>query len=201
MDQAFEHKLIKQAVAGDSAAFESLIMPYEKKIYNIALQMFKNEQDAYDGAQEVLIKVYKNLGKFKFESSFSTWLHRLAMNTCIDEYRKRKRHMTHTTSIEQDDGRDDRPVMQLEDHRPTPEQQILKNEKVQEVRDGLAQMKEEQRMVLIYRDLQGMTYDEIADILDCSLGTVKSRISRARKGLKEIIQKNREQIPKGQRPK
>jgi len=191
VDNAFEYKLIKKAIDGDTSAFESLIIPYEKKVYNIALQMFKNEHDAYDAAQEVLIKVYKNLSKFKFESAFSTWLHRLAMNTCIDEYRKRKRHMTHTTSMDQNTNDDSKPVKQFEDHHPTPEQAVLSKERVQEVRDALDQMKEEQKLMIVYRDLQGMTYDEIATLCDCNLGTVKSRIARSRKSLKDIIVKTR----------
>ncbi len=191
MDNAFEYKLIKKAIDGDTSAFESLIIPYEKKVYNIALQMFKNEHDAYDAAQEVLIKVYKNLSKFKFESAFSTWLYRLAMNTCIDEYRKRKRHMTHTTSMDQNSDDDSKPVRQFEDHRPTPEQAVLRKERVMEVRDALDQMKEEQKLMIVYRDLQGMTYDEIATLCECNLGTVKSRIARSRKSLKDIIVKTR----------
>lgn len=191
MDKAFEYKLIMKAIDGDTSAFESLIIPYEKKIYNIALQMFKNEHDAYDAAQEVLIKVYKKLSKFKFESAFSTWLYRLAMNTCIDEYRKRKRHMTHTTSMDQNSDDDRKPVKQFEDHHPTPEQAVLRNERVQEVRDALDQMKDEQKLMIVYRDLQGMTYDEIATLCDCNLGTVKSRIARSRKSLKDIIVKTR----------
>lgn len=188
-----EHKLIKKAISGDNKAFETLIMPYEKKVYNIALQMFKNEHDAYDAAQEVLIKIYRNLSKFKFESAFSTWLHRLAMNTCIDEYRKRKRHMTHTTSMDQTRNDEDTPVRQFEDQSLTPEQKVLQKEVVDEVRDAMSDMKAEQKMLIIYRDIQGLTYDEIAAILECNLGTVKSRISRARKALKEIIVKKREQ--------
>lgn len=194
MSNAFEDKLIKKAMNGDDGAFESLIIPYEKKVYNIALQMFKNEHDAYDAAQEVLIKVYKNLGKFKFESAFSTWLHRLAMNTCIDEYRKRKRHMTHTMPMNAETDDDDRPKRQYRDPNKSPEEQVLQSEVVTEVREALDQLKEEQKMIIIYRDIQGMTYDEIAQMCDCNLGTVKSRIARSRKALKEVIIKKREQL-------
>ncbi len=192
MSNELEYKLIKKAVKGDALAFEQLILPYEKKVYNIALQMFKNEHDAYDAAQEVLIKIYKNLDKFKFESAFGTWLHRLTMNTCIDEYRKRKRHVTHTTSMDQTASDDEVPIRQFEDKKPTPEQQVLKNEVVNEVHSAMDMMKEEQKLLIIYRDIQGYTYDEIAAILDCNLGTVKSRIARSRKALKEIIIKKRE---------
>lgn len=194
MSNELEYKLIKKAVKGDSLAFEKLILPYESKVYNIALQMFKNEHDAYDAAQEVLIKVYKNLSKFKFESAFGTWLHRLAMNTCIDEYRKKKRHMTHTTAMDSSQPDDDSPVKQYEDKAPTPEEHVLKNEIVQEVRSAMDALKEEQKLLLIYRDINGYTYDEIAGILECNLGTVKSRISRARSALKDIILEKREQM-------
>ncbi|PKM55532.1 MAG: hypothetical protein CVV00_03695 [Firmicutes bacterium HGW-Firmicutes-5] len=147
MSAKLEHKLIKNAVNGDSKAFEKLILPYEKKVYNIAMQMFKNEQDAYDAAQEVLIKVYNNLDKFKFESAFSTWLHRLAMNTCIDEYRKRKRHLEHTTTMEVKVGLDDESITrQFVDHSLTPEQEALQNETVMEVRNAMDQLKEDQKL-------------------------------------------------------
>lgn len=193
MSNELEYKLIRQAIDGDQHAFEQLIIPYEQKVYNIALQMFKNEHDAKDSAQEVFIKVYKNLVKFNFESAFGTWLHRLTMNTCIDEYRKRKRHMTHTTSMANSND-DDGPVRQFKDEKKTPEEQMIQNEVVAEVRTAMDHLKEEQKLLLIYRDIQGYTYDEIAEMLECNLGTIKSRISRARKALKEIIVKNREQI-------
>ena len=187
VSNALEDKLIKKAINGDAGAFESLIVPYEKKVYNIALQMFKNEHDAYDASQEVLIKVYRNLSKFKFESAFSTWLHRLAMNTCIDEYRKRKRHITHTTSMDQQGDYSDAPLRQFKDPNRSPEELLLQQEVVGEVRQAMDCLKAEQKMIIIYRDINGMTYDEIAQIYECSLGTVKSRIARARKSLKDQI--------------
>lgn len=194
MSDKSEHKLIKNAVNGDSKAFEKLILPYEKKVYNIAMQMFKNEQDAYDASQEVLIKVYNNLDKFKFESAFSTWLHRLAMNTCIDEYRKRKRHMEHTTTMEVRVSSDEESITrQFVDHNLTPEQEVLQKETVSEVRHAMDQLKEDQKILIIYRDIYGYSYDEIAKMLECNLGTTKSRISRARQALKDIIIKKREQ--------
>lgn len=189
-----ELNILNAAIAGDPSAFEALILPYESKIYNIAYQMFRNEQDAFDAAQEILIKVYRNLAKFNHESAFSTWLYRLAKNTCIDEYRKRKRHQEHTQSMQiHSDG--ETRTLDFEDHTATPEQTILQQEVIQEVHKALDLLKPEQKIILVYRDLQGMAYDEIADILDVSLGTVKSRISRARIALKEKILELREQSP------
>lgn len=194
MSNDLEYNLIRLAVDGDHQAFEQLIIPYEKKVYNIALQMMRNEQDAYDAAQEVFIKVYKNLHKFNFEAAFSTWLHRLAMNTCIDVYRKRKRHRDHTSSMNQNEE-SDQPTKQYKDPKPSPEEALIKKELIQEVWQGLDHIKVEQRAILVYRDIQGMTYEEIAKIYECNLGTVKSRISRARNALKNQIIKNREQFP------
>jgi len=194
MQKTLEYQLIKKAIKGDHQAFEQLIQPYESKVYNIALQMFKNREDAYDGAQEVLIKVYRNLNKFKFESAFSTWLHRLAVNTCIDDYRKRQRHREHMTSMEIKDQNKETWLRELPDPRKTPEESVLQQETVTEVHQALSQLKDQQKLILIYREIQGYSYAEIGDILTCSQGTVKSRLSRARQALKEIILKNREQI-------
>ncbi len=94
-------------------------------------------------------------------------------------------------TLDQNSDDDSKPVRQFEDHRPTPEQAVLRKERVMEVRDALDQMKEEQKLMIVYRDLQGMTYDEIATLCECNLGTVKSRIARSRKSLKDIIVKTR----------
>lgn len=194
MDNDIEKLLIKKALTGDIDSFEKLIINYEKKVYNIAHRMFGNEHDAYDASQEIFIKVYNNLNKFDYKSSFSTWLHRLAVNTCIDEYRKAKRKMKKTTSLDETVPVGDGDlVKQFEDKALTPEQRILQKEEVNEVREAIGMLKEEHKVVIILRDIQNYSYDEIASILDCSMGTVKSRISRARNSLKDIIIRNREQ--------
>lgn len=194
MDNDIEKLLIKKALTGDIGSFEKLIINYEKKVYNIAYRMFGNEHDAYDASQEIFIKVYNNLNKFDYKSSFSTWLHRLAVNTCIDEYRKAKRKMKKTTSLDEPVPVGDGVLAkQLEDEALTPEQRIIQKEEVNEVREAIEMLKEEHKVVIILRDIQNYSYDEIAGILDCSMGTVKSRISRARNSLKDIIIRNREQ--------
>lgn len=195
MTNDIETKLIKKAIKGNSLAFEKLIIPYEKKVYNIALRMFKNEADAYDASQEVFIKIYKNLNKFQFKSAFSTWLHRIAMNTCIDEYRKRKRHIDHTTSMEQTLKNDaSTPTRQFEDKSMTIDEKLIQKEVVIEVQEAISFLKEEQKLLIIYRDIEGYSYNEIAEILECNLGTVKSRLSRSRQALKDIIIKKRQMI-------
>ncbi|PKM96000.1 MAG: RNA polymerase subunit sigma-24 [Firmicutes bacterium HGW-Firmicutes-1] len=188
-----ENALIKKAISGDRDAFEKIVLMYEKKIYNIAFHMFGNEHDAYDSAQEVFIKLYNNIHTFKFDSSFSTWLHRIATNTCIDEYRKKKRQNKQAYSlddpIESETNTIDR---QLRDPSLTPEQQVLQLEEVTQVRKAIDVLKEDHKIIIILRDIRGYSYDEISEILHCSIGTVKSRLSRARIALKDIILEQRE---------
>lgn len=185
----YEEKLIKMAVKGDVNAFEKIVYTYEKKIYNIAYNMFTNEQDAYDATQEVFIKLYRNIHSFKFDSSFATWLHRIAVNTCIDEYRKKKKHIYQTAySLDEPiENEDSAVVREIKDQSKTPEDKIIQNETIEDVRKAISQLKEEYKSIIILRDLNGYSYEEIAKILDCSLGTIKSRLSRARNALKNKV--------------
>jgi RNA polymerase sigma-70 factor (ECF subfamily) len=187
-----EDNLIKKAQKGNVDAFEKLVYKYEKLVFNLAFSMLRNEQDAYDIAQEVFIKVYQSISTFNFTAKFSTWIHRITVNTTIDEIRKRKNK--ETEYIDQMVSVGDGEVQkQFEDTSPTPEDQVLIKERNQDLIDSIKKLKEEHRIVLTLRDIKGYSYDEIADILDCSLGTVKSRISRARSNLKEIYLEKVEQ--------
>lgn len=193
MTNDIESAWIKKAMSGDMEAFEKLVITYEKKVYSIAFNMFGNEHDAYDASQEVFIKLYKNIHSFKFDASFSTWLHRIAMNTCIDEYRKKKRHHQKAYSLDEpidyEDGEIDR---QIKDPSNTPEQYLVQKEQVDEVRKAINDLKEDHKVIIILRDIRGYSYEEISEILKCSVGTVKSRLSRARNALKDIILEQRE---------
>jgi RNA polymerase sigma-70 factor (ECF subfamily) len=184
-----EEKLIQKAIEGDKAAFEKLIFNYEGKIYAIAFKVFKNEADAYDVAQEICIKVYKKIESFRYESSFSTWLYRLATNTAIDEYRKAKRKHTKESSIDVPiDVGEEQVTMQLTDQRDTPEEAFLRKEKIKYVWDALAKLTDEQKNIIILKDIEGKSYQEISDILNIHLGTVKSRLARSRIALKKVLQ-------------
>jgi len=192
--KSIEKKSIEQAIAGDNKAFESLILKYEGKIYAIAFKVFKNEADAYDTAQEICIKVYKKLSQFKFESKFSTWLYRLATNTAIDEYRKRKRKYAHESSFDvKTDNGEEHIAMQIIDSGDTPEQAFLRKEKKRQVWEALNQLKEDQKTIIVLKDIEGLSYQEICEELDIGLGTVKSRLSRSRIALKSILEVKWEQ--------
>ena len=190
-----ERQLIARCKDGDIEAYEQLIQGYQKKVYNIALKMLGNAEDASDAAQEALIKVYKSIAGFKEESSLSTWIYRIATNVCLDELRKKKKSnvVSIHTNLQTEDGE---LSVQIEDHRPQPDQVYENLELRQEMKKAIDALNEEHKTVVVLRDIQGMSYEEIAHIMQCSLGTVKSRINRARNTLKNILLKKQELLNK-----
>lgn len=181
-----EDKLIELSQQGDLDAFEKLIIDYEKKIYVIAYRFMGNEHDAKDLTQETFIKAFNNIKNFRRESSFSTWICRIANNACIDELRKIKRRPC--DSLDEEINLDEGSVSkQVKDERPTPEEVYETEELNQYLQKMLNELNENFRMVVVLRDIEGYSYEEIAEITNVSLGTVKSRLYRARKELKERI--------------
>lgn len=186
-----EKLLIDKAKAGDIAAFEQLIECYQRKIYNIALRIVGNYDDANDLAQEVLIRIYKSIGSFKQQSSFSTWIYRITTNVCLDDIRKRKNRkvISLDEEIKLDDGEMKRQIVSDD---LLPEDVAEKSEMRKIVNDAINRLSEEHRIVIVLRDIQGFSYEEISQIVKCPEGTVKSRINRARQVLKNILQTKRE---------
>jgi RNA polymerase sigma-70 factor (ECF subfamily) len=183
---------IQRAKNGDLYAFEALIKESESLVYAIAYRMLANPEDAKDISQEVFIKAYKNIHKFDEKSTFSTWIYRIAVNTCIDELRKRKQKQT--VSIEEEQQTQDGFVpKQFVSQEPSPEDAYLILERNREVMRAIHALSEEHKTIITLRDLNGLSYTEISEITNLSLGTVKSRLARARTQLKNEILKNREQ--------
>ncbi|MEX1377933.1 MAG: sigma-70 family RNA polymerase sigma factor [Eubacteriales bacterium] len=172
-----DRELLKRALAGDIAAFEELVSSNEKKIYNLCLKMMKNEQDAQDMAQEALLKAWRNLRKFNLKAAFSTWLYRIAVNTCLDELRKRKNNIQ---SIEDLDEKG--YIIPDEKSQGFSDQSDLKHE----LMHAMDQLEAKEKLIIVLKDVQGYTYDEIGEILKCPVGTVRSRLSRSRKKLADI---------------
>ena len=179
-----EQKLISLARRGDQAAFEQLLNHYQKPVYHQALRLVGNPEDAADVTQEVFIKVWKHLPSFRGESSFSTWLYRLTDNAALDLIRREKKRRG-DSSLDDEESALTLPA----DPAPTPHQAIEQKELHQAVADGLAQLSEEHRQVLVMREINGLSYEQIGSILDLSPGTVKSRIARARISLAKFLQK------------
>ncbi|SDZ32345.1 RNA polymerase, sigma-24 subunit, RpoE [Proteiniborus ethanoligenes] len=187
-----EQKLIKKCMKGNLEAFDELIGKYEKTAYNIALKMLKNPEDAMDVSQEAFIKVFRSIKTFNFGSSFSTWLYRIVTNTCLDFLRKKTTNVYSIDNpIQTDDGEIERDIP---DDSHTPEELLERKLTKELVNNSIDKLDDNHRTVIILRDIQGFSYEEISTILDCSIGTVKSRISRARNNLKEIIIRDTEQM-------
>lgn len=178
-----EVKLIELARKGNSESFETLISPCKKQAYNIAFRYLNHEEDAKDAIQEALLKAYRNLDKFQMESKFSTWLYRIVVNTCTDMLRKRKDTLHILNEDEEGPGF---MAYDLWDTAPGPEDQIMQKEVKNKILDCLERVGPDHKEILILRDVNGLSYDEIAEILECSIGTVKSRISRARHSFKQL---------------
>jgi len=180
-----EVDLIKKSQKGDIDAFEELIKDYKKIAYNIALRVMKNKENAEDASQEALIKVYKNIKNFNQKSTFKVWLYRIVMNACIDLQRKNKHEVTSLDSLKK--GKDNDYKVEIEDTSKGPDailESKLNNEILYKCIDNLA---EDHKQIIILRDLQELSYREISDVLNCSEGTVKSRLSRARTKLKKNL--------------
>ena len=183
--------LIELAKHGSSDAFGEIILKHERFVYNVVYRMLPNPEDAKDISQEVFIKAYRYLSKFDNKASFSTWIYRIAVNTCIDEIRKRKGK--ETISLDDEiEGAEGSIKNQFADKYVDIERDIIEKEGLESIRQAVNKLSEEHKVVVTLRDMEGLAYDEIADITQTSLGTVKSRLSRARKALKELILLDRE---------
>lgn len=191
-----EEDLITRSQNGDIDAFEELVAKYERKVYAIAYRFMGNPEDASDLTQEAFLKAYQSIKSFRQEASFSTWICRIVSNVCRDQLRKNKRQSQN--SLDEDVWLEEGTVQkQLKDQRPTPDE-VYESKELKEYLQGLINnLNPEYKMVVILRDIQGYSYEEIAQILDCSLGTVKSRLNRARKALRDQI--NLDRVGKGGR--
>jgi len=174
-----EAKIIRTVLDGNTNAFEDLVLEYQNQVYHITLKMTGNEEDAFDLSQETFLKAYRTLASFRGEAGFGSWLYRMASNICIDFLRKKKRRGNIQTIPLDDDGEDKRPL-EIPDLRYEPQNELEKRELSEKIRAELRGLPDEQRLILILRDVEGFSYQEISDILKIELGTVKSRIYRAR---------------------
>jgi RNA polymerase sigma-70 factor (ECF subfamily) len=181
-----ESKLIQLAKNGSVAAFEQLVEAYDQKLYNMAYRMMGNREDARDMTQEAFLRAYRSLDGFREESSFSTWIFRIAKNACLD--RIRKRSQVQAVSIDEPIQTEEGQVQrELPSELGDPEEYAEQQELSAVVHSALQELTDEYRTAVVLRDLQGFSYNEIAEVMEVSLGTVKSRIYRGRQALKEVL--------------
>lgn len=183
-------EMLAQCKKGDREAFNTFVSKYQQQVFNIAYSMLSDYEDASDAAQEVFVKVYRSITSFKGQSSITTWLYRICANVCNDALRKRQRR---GLSVSLDAQTEENGSMaELPSDAPNPEEQAELNERQRIVRAAISSLSPEYRAIITYSDLQQLSYDEIAAILKCPTGTVKSRLNRARNALRKKLSENRE---------
>lgn len=175
-----EQSWIASARNGDEVAFGELVQKYQKRVYALTVRMCPTPELAEEAAQEAFLSAWQGLPFFRGDAAFSTWLYRLASNACVDLLRKERRHQG--TSLD-----DDTVGAEIPDTKPTPEEAAETKELRAQIETGLRQLSPEHRAVLILREIQQLNYEEIADALSLDLGTVKSRISRGRRQLRDFL--------------
>lgn len=181
--------LVVCAQDGEMAAFDELVLIFQSRMFNLAYRMVNNREDAADLTQEIFVKMYRSIDTFSGRSKFSTWLYALAANCCRSGLRRLRRISgREVIRLDADDASvSERHHRELTDPVETVPETISRGEVKQRIETIIAELPEDARMVVVLRDLQGFTYERIADTLQCSIGTVKSRLSRARLKLKEQL--------------
>lgn len=180
-----EQELVARAKAGDQEAFARLVSANEKRVYNLTLRMTGNQSDAEDAAQEAFLNAWRGLKFFKGDSSFATWVYRLASNAAIDLLRReRSRRAGETLSLEDEETGGQ---LDLPDPEPGPVESLERRERSAALRRALDELSEEHRQVLEMRAIDDLSYEEIAQSLGLTVGTVKSRLARGRIALKKLL--------------
>ncbi|MFC1890915.1 sigma-70 family RNA polymerase sigma factor [Thermodesulfobacteriota bacterium] len=186
-------QLVREFQSGDKSAFDVLVLKYKDKVFNLCYRFLGEYQEADDISQDVFVKAYRSLNRFRLESSFFTWLYRITVNTCKNrlkslEYRYKKRILGIHHSDYQDEPSQ---AIVLKDNAPSPVADLLNKEKMLAIQRAINSLPVEQKTVVMLRDVEGFSYEEITDMTGYKLGTLKSRLARARidlrKKLREIL--------------
>ena len=190
--QSEDAELIRLFLAGERAAFEALVLRHQDRLYAFCFRYFRALEPAEEAAQEVWVKIFRSLGRFRGDSKFTTWMFQVALNHCRNRsaWEGRRGKGKHDSIDEQKDyGEGAAPRLQLPDEGPAVDEQIENYERKRILHEELVRLDPIWREVLLLRDVEGLTYDEIAEALELAVGTVKSRIHRARTELRVRVQR------------
>ncbi len=190
-----ENRRIAAAASGDKAAFGEIVTEYEKLVWGTIRTKIKNEEDALDLSQEVFLKIWRSIGSYRGDCRFSTWVYRIASNTALDFLRRAPKNANESLDSRTDaEGEEKAFEVADESLSASPERSLEQAETTAAVRQAIASLSEDQRTVVLLRDIEGYTYEEIAGMLSVEIGTVKSRLNRARLHLREKLSHLRDRI-------
>lgn len=180
-------QLIKAILAGNERAFDELVRLHQRFVFNLCYRLLGDYDDADDCAQEVFIKVYKSLGSFRFDSEFKTWLYRVAVNTCKNRFRSLEYRMGQRNVRLNADGEEDKRQVDIGNHKQSPAAALRRKEIGRLIQAAINKLPSDQKLVVVLRDMEGRSYEEITEITGFKLGTLKSKLSRARLRLRESL--------------
>jgi len=189
IEQRQEARLIERLRAGDLTAFEELVSCFERPVYLLCYRLLGDGEDARDAAQETFLKVYRGIGSFRAESGLKTWIYRIAINQAMNQQRWwRRRHKDDTLSLDLSrNGTEQSIGLMLPSSAMSPEDEAISNQRERRIMRALAEIKEEFKVALVLREIEELSYEEIAETLKISIGTVKSRIARGREELRRRL--------------
>ncbi len=181
--------IVRAFQGGDGAVFDELVLKHQHKLFNLCYRLMGDYQDANDAAQETFMKVYRSLKKFRFESAFSTWLYRIAVNICKNKlkslaYRQKKRTISLDNPGSPGNGA---PPMEIHDQTHSPAEELETKQRMRAIQEAINMLPPEQKEMVTLRDIHGFSYEEIVEITGTALGTVKSRLARARLDLRKRL--------------
>ncbi|NUP99804.1 MAG: sigma-70 family RNA polymerase sigma factor [Armatimonadetes bacterium] len=190
--ESYETRLVLRCQRGDREAFNELVERYQSKVYNLALRLLGDPDEALDVAQEAFLRVFRGINRFHGGSALTTWIYRIVHNLCLDEMKKKRRRPQLAADPTDTDEGGDSLLDRLPDETDEPQSQMLTDERQRAVRAAIARLKPHHRDVLVLYDLEGFSYNEMAEMLNTSVGTIKSRLNRARLALARELEEDRE---------
>jgi RNA polymerase sigma-70 factor, ECF subfamily len=195
---ADDHQLVEACRSGDRRAFQMLYERYERKVYAVAYGFLRNPEDALDVVQEAFIKVHRYLPNFEGQSSFYTWLYRIAANLCIDHLRRntRKKDVEFDDRLRHDGAQESTAADALPASvLGSPSEAVENKEILSAVEQSLVHLSDKHRAVIVMRELQGLSYAEMAKAMNCSKGTIMSRLFHARRNMQKLLRERLEHLP------
>lgn len=187
-----ETRLIERCRGGDLAAFDEIVALHQNRIFNLCYWMLHDRDEAADAAQDAFVRAWRAIPNFRAESALGTWLHRIAVNVCLDAKAKRKKTPLPYSTLETEDDEGGITRLDPPDKSDTPEQSLTRRERRGAVLEALSNLPEHHRAVIVLFDIQGHTYEDAALALDLPMGTLKSRLNRARAALRQALEGQRE---------